>query len=185
MTDVSPVKNVIQSEEIASRKAVAESLLTRLAETNNYMALNAIEVLGEVKSCYLTEAQFAAQKGYDYTLGFESRKWAIMSGQSISGSEYTTLTGVATLPDMTTTGRFLGQKRAGDSLGQVETNQNLSHNHSVTLTKSGSVPEAPTFRYEASAGYTAGSTTHTSTSSGGDQAKPETLRLNFFIKINN
>ena len=177
MTAVTAQLNTMQIEECKFEASVSEAVMTRMAAVVNYLAQNAIDTLGTVIQSALTEAQFATLKGYDHTAPYATRKWVLMTGASISGSDFANLTGITSFPDAVTNGAFLGQKKPSHSMTEYQTNQNQSHTHTSAALTSQSIQEGGSGNTSLGLGSTG--------SSGGDEARPNNIRVNIFIKINN
>jgi hypothetical protein len=196
MTDVTPIKAPIQQEQVAYRMPVSENLMNQMGESINY-ALKAAAFLGQAIHLALTEIQFAAIAGFDPLLPESEKPWVIMKGQSIVGSDYYSLTGIATLPNALSNEAFLGQLNSGSML-QSESSQNKNHNHPITQ-KYVSTGGNPTYQgksltgrldYSEDGEQNYGTVTVTGgitniTPEGGSVAKPNTVRINIFLKINN
>lgn len=178
-------------DETSFQDAVSEPLAQKIAANINALITSGGAVLGQIKPCYLTEAQFASQAGYDHTAPIASRKWAIMDGQDISGSDFATLTGITTLPLCKDDRSFLRQAGSDAQLGLRESSQNKSHAHDVNWklvdpnsevggndgisVREGDSP--PSSMVNGLIGPTA--------SEGGTEARPNAYSFNIFIKINN
>ena len=144
--------------------------------------INQMSIVGEVKSAFLTLAQFQAQAGAN---------WILCDGSNVAGSAYNTLTGNVTVPDMRATVPRMKDNGAGlDSngdlhLGTFEADQYLSHSHGVH----------PTYTdiYNAIRNVGAGATPQTTgnptsgyntQASGGGETQGKSTVINFFIRIN-
>ena len=186
MTEIIGALNKIMIEEVRYRSAVSESTLTKIGAAINFLQDNASTQIGDIQSSILTEAQFQSLR---------STKWVLMDGRSVVGSDYETLTGISNIPDMVTGQRFLGQAANSGALGSLEASQNKAHTHTGTGTGSTTgIFELLEFGtqnafFPQGLGSTPNNvpvnTTLTINSSGETVARPETLRVNFFIKINN
>ena len=189
MTDITPLKAPIQSEQVAYRMPVSENLMNQIGESINY-TLKATSFLGQIFYAALTEEQFAAIIGYDPLLPENEKPWVIMKGQSIVGSDYYSLTSIATLPNAQANGAFLGQLNSGSML-QYESSKNAAHDHGGdTYTRVYDVNSNETgFITDTTSSFQA----HTVNGGGGkglyiendgDVAQPNTVRVNIFLKIN-
>ncbi len=138
---------------------------------------------GDIKFSLLTESQYQAKFGLD---------WELIKGQSISGSDLSSLYG-ATLPDARDRfPRVLAS--SGKSIGQTESNQNKNHNHNYERydypTNSGSGTEGldpfttgpgengPASWVSFSSSY------HRIGYEGGSEARPDSIIFNTFTRKN-
>ena len=168
----------IHEEDIAANGSVSEGFFKKLASAVNYVIDNFLWDLGDVRSSLLTEAQFAARNGYSLALPEAQRRWVLMKGQSIAGSALNNLTGIEALQNMVANGAHLEQ--ATGALNQYLISQNKAHTHGTRM-------GYPDF----AGGGIAGSNdlsyvwTGATNSEGGSVARPNSVTVNFFIKINN
>jgi hypothetical protein len=188
MTDVTPLKAPIQSEQVAYRMPVSENLMNQIGESINY-ALKATSFLGQIFYAALTEEQFAAIIGYDPLLPENEKPWVIMKGQSIVGSDYYSLTSIATLPNAQGNGAFLGQISSGPIL-QYESSKNTAHDHggeALFRTFDGGSIEGGWVRTDG-VNYLANTSLAgnqgTAILNNGDVGQPNAVRVNIFLKIN-
>lgn len=145
---------------------------------------NKSAVIGEIRAAMLTETQFQQQAGSE---------WVLADGRTASGTRYNSITGNANIPDFR--GTYLRGKNnsrsdgkedpAGEqALGTYEADQNLNHTHDITRYSSG-----------ANAAYITGGGNDTSSagsfsnpmssgSNSGNDARPRSYVINWFIKIN-
>jgi len=91
MTAISQAKATIQIEETISGAAPSEAILQKIGGSINWLNANAGTQLGDIIQSGLTEVQFQSLRG---------NNWVRMAGQSVAGSDYATLTGVTTLPNI-------------------------------------------------------------------------------------
>jgi hypothetical protein len=206
MTDVTDSRSFIQVEEVDANSATSEGTLAKIAGAINHILHNASDFLGQVVQVGLTEAQFATLKGYDHTEPVTTRRWALMTGQSIAGSDYAILTGITTLPDATSNGgHFLGQAptpTTGILNTETSRNKTIVHrtvdggigSHTGLIIKSfdggswnaidasyGHAMDEATVTGEHSINRSAAASFDVN---AGSTARPETIRVNTFIKIN-
>lgn len=151
--------------------------------------------VGDIKQSLLTESQFQSQFG---------NCWVKMTGQSVAGSDYETITGNSTLPN--SAGRFL-RDIGGDapSLGQVQDDalQNITGRFYPRV-REGSFTGDHTELTEGAFGRTVGqlrnyaqaNSTSISTLLEGvnfdasrvvrtaDETRPKNVGINLFVKIN-
>lgn len=153
--------------------------------------------VGDIVSAMLTEVQFQALK--DST-------WVLMDGRDVTGSEYNTITGNTTLPDARgqhlrgeNNGRVDGQENPdATALGGAQTDAMQGHNHLGT----GAGSNEFLYRRGANGIYNdpfAGGTVYdrntvtagTETTNGvdgtpriGNESRPKSITINYFIKIN-
>jgi len=114
-----------------------------------------------------------------------NNKWVLCDGQDVTGSDYDTLTGNSTVPDLR--GRFMrmkdhgvGKDSAGDrAIGNFQDQDIKSHTHSYTQT------------YHTNNDRDAGANTKTeqyqttlNTGYQGSESRPKNICVNFFIKVN-
>jgi hypothetical protein len=117
--------------------------------------------------------------------------WLLMNGQTCSGTEYNTLTGSTTVPNLTSDGAFLRQAKSGRAQGsyedmdwkgfyQMNTGQNTpSYNHNSEYHgKSTSSFVGRTF-----AGYWAANSAATGTKWDTSEIRPKNVACNHFIKV--
>lgn len=117
--------------------------------------------------------------------------WLLMNGQSCSGSEYQTLTGSTTVPNLVSQGAFLRQAKSGRAQGSYEdmdwkgfyqsnTGQNTwSYGHNnVYMGKSTSGYVGNLFQ-----GYWAGPAAATGTKWDTSEIRPKNIAVNHFVKI--
>lgn len=173
----------IFTEDIAANGSLSEGLLVKIGATLNSVIDNHLWQIGDVRVSALTEAQFAAANGYDIGLPMEQRRWVRIEGQSISGSAFSALTGINSLPNALANGAHLEQTKNASIL-QYFVNQNKDHNHGV-----GIYPSQYQGQYNGILAQNtlnpARSGTRSSDNEGGDVARPNSVTVNFFIKINN
>ena len=139
--------------------------------------------IGDVKQSFLTEAEFQAA---------HDDKWGLCDGQDVTGSDYETITGNSTVPDVR--GQFLRGKNNGRSDGNENPDGELNpgdwqnedfkdHNHQQrgnTASGGGLVGFSLNFNVTSA---TTGTSVNTS-NSGGGETRPKNVTVNMFIKIN-
>lgn len=136
--------------------------------------------IGDVKASMLTAAQMTA---IDAT-------WHIADGSGCSGSDYHTLTGNATVPDLR--GQFIrgfdptaivDPDGASRTLGDSQADMFKAHSHTQSMKGTGYDPPANGI------GGVNGSLpnwpVNPTDSTGGDETRPVNIAMNYFIKINN
>lgn len=129
--------------------------------------------IGEIKQSLLGELEFNEEN-----LGI----WYPLDGRSCVGTSYQTVSGNSNVPDAVTQGTFLRQAKAGRQLGSYEADNNKAHSHGTGKIGWGAGP------YDAGSGRTdanspANSWIHNTDSSGGAEARPKNLAVNFYIKV--
>ena len=188
MTKLIGEKVDFYDEDVAYRNSVSEALLAKIGKSIQWHNENTGDLIGDTKQSILTESQFCLLKGDDHTnTDYISRKWVLMSGQDITGSDLHTLTGITTLPNATSTKAFF---RQGPAIGEYQSNQNLSHSHTFykdNYRYKEFAPSLPIGLYgiQPIDSEVWGGSTTTTTTSGGDESRPNNYQMNFFIKINN
>lgn len=138
-----------------------------------------ISHVGEIKQALLTEEQFQSLYG---------ECWVKMSGQSVAGSDYATITGQSSLPNAE--GRFL-RNSGGNALplGSVQEDAFQGHHHNVVAGNTGGNNVS---RYDGGNNYAAEYPRATTIISDGvngtprisNETRPVNLVVNMFIKIN-
>ncbi len=168
------------------------------------LLINQVEgggTVGDVVCSMLTEAQFQSQRSTD---------WVLMDGRDVSGSQYEIVTGNSSLPDAR--GTFLRSKNngradgdenpAGDlPLGTYEADQFQGHYHDYSVTSTALIikdePETSSWVESAAndSQHVAWNSSNFSitapatdgingTPRTGDETRPKSITVNFFIKIN-
>lgn len=195
MTDITSNLEKIQVEETDFNSPVSENLLTKIGGSINAIVDDGIEPLGTVIQSILTTTQFQTIKG---------TKWVLMNGQSISGSDLETLTGISTLPNLVGNKAF---SRQSDTDGNITTFEQDAINFQdftfLTDIVNGPGPGSDTYDF-----ITKGSVSRTATGLPGytgpnessstayqffksntgrpeNETRPTNFYFNFFIKINN
>lgn len=190
----------IFAEDIAANGSLSEGLLAKIGSTLNSVIDNHLWQLGDVRASALTEAQFAAQNGYDIGLPMAQRRWVRIEGQSISGSAFSALTGITSLPNALAYGAHLEQTKSSSIL-QYFSNQNKSHTHfrEMLCTTSQDYNEGLAYNDASLYAFSNGGYSPSGARwlnrgvgpndrqsyEGGDVARPNSITVNFFIKINN
>lgn len=187
MTAITPVLATIQIEETKYGASISEYTSTKIGGAINYINENAIEPIGTVLDSFLTETQFQALKG---------NKWVLMEGQSIAGSDLAVLTGITTLPDAVTNRAFTSQSLNDGELSTYVSAQNLAHTHFIansdslgefdfgTLGATNRLARTSTNGGYGLQGSATASNVGLTSSNGGSELRPNTIRVNKFVKIN-
>ena len=193
MSQVTSELKKIYEEDVSANGSVSEEFFLKLAASMNWLIENAGDYVGKVEMTPLSEAQFAALKGYSTSASEYLKKWVLMKGQSISGSKYHSLYGVASLPNMVDNGAHPEQAKAGASTLAYFASQNKSHGHALMYTRDtgnyGGLSAYSTSNLTSASKMTAksyeqASGTYGITGEGADVARPNSITLNFFLKIN-
>jgi hypothetical protein len=179
MTDIASSEQRIQVEEAAYRGPVSENLASRLGASINAL-LDVLLPVGSVVPTFLTEAQYQAEVG--------NTKWVLADGRSSAGTEFATLTGLTTIPDLRgnglrgkNNGRVDGnQNPAGEQpLGTYEADQMLVHNHGFQVNSAigpgGPIPAYATGPSTVDYTYNAGT---------GVETRIKSTCVNFMVRIN-
>lgn len=194
--------NAVQQGAIQYNNPVSESSMDSLAGPINGL-LSILAPVGTVWASMLTETQFQTQIGSPSPV-----TWVLCDGRDVTDSEYNAVTGNTTIPDLRgigprgkNNGRSDGfQNPDGElALGTLTVSRNLSHNHAVEdaghdhnflLGALGS-DHANAVPPYGSNGSTSGSyetvtamTGITLGTSGGGDAAPTNITMNWFIRIN-
>ena len=135
MPSVPGAPKYIQQEETSFRSPGSESMLQKAGGSLNWLE-NAAQKgpIGEIRSAMLTESQFQTLNGTG---------WVLADGRSVAGSEYQTITGSSTIPDLR--GMFLRNQQGtrSDNLGNPDGNlplgtytpdDNAAHTHDLVQT---------------------------------------------------
>ena len=195
MSQVASELKKIYEEDVSANGSVSEAFFLKLAASMNWLIENAGDYVGKVEMTPLSEAQFAAIKGYSTSASEYLKKWVLIRGQSISGSKYHSLYGVSSLPNMVDNGAHPEQAKAGASTLAYFASQNKSHGHALMYTRDtgnyggGVTPysfsplssAASKLSYKS---YEQASGTYGVAAEGADVARPNSITLNFFLKIN-
>jgi hypothetical protein len=190
MAEVNAIKHTFYDEDVRQDKAVSEATQSKLAESLAWIMQNSSDIIGQKIDVALTEAQFATLKGYSLIDGLgspipeASKKWVLLKGQSITGSDYANLTGVNTLPDMVTTEAHVAQALNDAALLSYQENQNKSHTHGIKVSNKAYTSGGTSVGngiISISEGY---SNSGQIANEGGAVARPNRVMLNTFIKIN-
>jgi hypothetical protein len=139
--------------------------------------------IGDIKSSMLGEGQLKALP--------DGADWVLADGRNVAGSKYTAITGQNTVPDLRGVflrGKNFTRERAtgnadGDlALGTFQANQNAAHAHGYTRmihnNNADGVDSVTTHSFEHRLGP------DTTESSGGNESRPNSVTVNYFIKIN-
>lgn len=191
MAQLESILKLIQEEDVASSASASEALLKKVGGAINYIIQNSLDFVGKVETTMLTEAQFAATKGYDHTQPEPLKKWVLMKGQSIAGSKFAEITGKTTLPNAVSTGAFIGQASSDAQLLTYQESRNRLHGHTVGYyTDSGPYDPGNSGGFYSTSGHTRRTRREWDTGAyyltpeGGLSAQPNTVRGNIFLKIN-
>lgn len=193
MTAITGALTTIHQEAVDYRSGVSEALMSQIGAAINYINQNAVDQVGDLKTSFLTEAQFQSLRG---------ATWVLCDGSSCVGTDYETLTGESTVPDIR--GRFLRMKDNGRSLdpqgdaalGTERADTYYSHRHNIeqyygigtgTLATEASPPLITT-NGDVDTGddrewKTANASYHRSTLSGSSETAPKHIICNYFIKV--
>lgn len=192
MSQVTSELKKIYEEDVSANGSVSEAFFLKIASSMNWLIENAGDYVGKVEMTPLSEAQFAALKGYSTSVSEYLKKWVLIRGQSISGSKYHSLYGVSSLPNMVDNGAHPEQAKAGAATLAYFASQNKSHSHNLKTLGEGNLQY---LYYVGLAYYCVGDGSwdrHARTGvasdmvweSGADVARPNSITLNFFLKIN-
>lgn len=192
MSNITANFNYVTQESVQFNNPVSESALAAIGGAVNGL-LSVLLPVGSIVDSMLTEAQFQTQIG--------STNWVLADGGSCSGSEYESVTGNSTVPDLRAVvlrgkdnGRGLNPN--GDlALGTYTADQYASHAHSLTdpghnhsiqaYTTAGNGAVGQAFPGTGTNLGTGTSTTGiTMANSGGSETAPKTVTINYFIRIN-
>lgn len=120
----------VQIEQTSQKSPISEGTIKQVAAAVNYYLQNIEKAtIGQIEYSLLNLTQFQAEKGTG---------WVLANGQPVPDSAYAALIG-GSVPDMR--GRFLrmkdhgaGRDKTGErSLGDLENNAVLSHNHPASF----------------------------------------------------
>lgn len=181
MTDITAKRTLIQQEDVRSNASLSSAVGKKIGESVNWIIQNSADQVGDIKASMLTESQFQAQR---------NTTWVLMDGRDVTGSDYDTLTGNAIIPDAR--GRFLRMQNNGTSinpdgtgLGGAQSDQVASHSHSVTVqARDTSNNGSQRIHTGIDTGGNLLNFGFTSSSFGGNETRPKSLTVNYFIKIN-
>lgn len=183
MAETIGVLHEFPEEMGTSGEGVSQDLIMRMMQTMVYLKQNSMHIIGETKNSFDTEEQFAAKMGYDHTLPEHEKKWVLIKGQSIAGSKYATQKNIITLPNLVGNAAYLGQAKTEGEILNYEASQNKAHTHPVKYKATSAYQNSQVVGQAigSSGSYSGGIWTE---NSGGDVAKPNTVRSNVFLKIN-
>lgn len=139
--------------------------------------------IGDVKVSMLLEPQLQALPG--------GKGWVLADGRNVQGSRFAIITGMTSVPDLR--GVFLRGKnysrirQSGNAdgdlpIGAFQSNQNAAHSHGYTFMKYDNAVDGVdscckfSGEHHNESGQTA--------ASGGNEARPNAVTVNYFIKIN-
>ena len=194
MAQLESILKLIQEEDVASSASASEALLKKVGGAINYLIQNSLDFVGKVETTMLTEAQFAATKGYDHTQPEPLKKWVLMKGQSIAGSKFAEITGKTALPNAVTTGAFIGQAESDAQILTYQESQNKAHSHSISFYEGGdgyagaygnvAMSLFKAIYNKVKSWATWSTNVYSMSTEGGAVARPNTVRGNIFLKIN-
>jgi hypothetical protein len=133
MADVAPSESKVQQESITFNRPTSEASMTSIAALANAMREIMVPV-GTVVWSMLTESQF-------HTQNTVTTRWVLADGRAVVGSQYQSITGSSTVPDLrgvVPRGKNNGRSGAtgnpdGDvALGTYQADVFASHNHSFS-----------------------------------------------------
>lgn len=178
MTAIANSTVPVQQESVNTGNPVSESATAAIGGAVNYCLSNKPAV-GDIMMSGLDEATFQAQR--DTT-------WKLCDGRSVTGSQYQTLTGLTTIPDLRgvfprgkDNGR--GINPDGDlAIGAYTADKLAAHTHQEHYR----IPNAGTGGSDGGGDHNRSLTdvTENVTSTGGNETAPKSCTVNFFIKIN-
>lgn len=182
----------LQAEDFTSQKAVSEAAVSQVAQVAQWVRQNSSDYIGMIDYCALTEEQHATIKGYSLLdealdpIPEAQKKWALLKGQDITGSDFEVLTGISNLPNLVANEAHLAQMKSDGSMLSYQSNQNKAHNHTVPVayeTSSATLGLVPlgTDHHDIVQQTSANKTG----SEGGEVARPNRAMINIFLKINN
>lgn len=148
-----------------------------------------IQPVGSIIHSMLTEAQFQSETGAN---------WILADGRDVTGSSYSTITGIATCPDLrgvTLRGKNNGSSRNPDgdvALGTYQADELYSHTHTqnahshlyIASTIGGGFGAAGVAGTAPYNGTTTDNTTATNQNFGGNETRMKNVTVNIFIRIN-
>lgn len=195
--EVKGVLSQAQIEPLATAGEAASNKARGIAyfnyETNEFLIgtgtdftriKSSYDAVGDVKTSMLTEVQY--QSEMDST-------WVLADGRNVAGSDYQSITGSATIPDLR--GKFLRGKNNGRNpydgnanpngdlaLGVESVDMLKGHTHNVRFFGSGAGPSQIPCLDNLFA--QAGQYGATETSSSDTETAPRHTTVNYFIKIN-
>ncbi len=178
----------------------------KLASSLQWALQNVSDIVGKFEFMGLTEAQFAAAKGYSLVdesfqpIPEHLKKWILVKGQDITGSDYAEQTGITVLtPDLVTNSGHLGQAPNESSILNYETSQNKDHSHPLIkfLGQNNGVNGQTAFNVfnnntstedKGNRGFNFAEIPYGNNEymkrDGGDQSHPNRALVNIFFKIN-
>ena len=188
MTDIAGSYSKIQQEEVNSKSAASEYVMTKIGAAINGIISGGAMPIGTVLSSVLTTAQFQAIMGTNWERINET-------GLTLTGTDLGTLTGLASVPALPV-GYGLSNA-ANSSLSAITSGQNKQHTHGVTdpthshtvSVRSGigaSTPIAVDPSSSAANQSTSSSSTGISIQNEGSASGNllAGIKVNFFIKVN-
>lgn len=157
--------------------------LSRAISSNISSAVDASTIVGEVKSAFLTETQIQAQLGAG---------WILCDGRAVPGSQYETLTGSSSIPDMRGVvprgkDNGAGLNPDGDlALGTYQADAFNAHTHGPgNVYNDGQLVGAgATTRNMLSLTPAAANQNMIIGTAGGNETRGKSTTINFFIRIN-
>ena len=186
MAKISGAKEYIYEEAVDHNSPLSEDLMKRIGASINYINDNSTFQLGDIIPSALTESQFQSIRG---------NNWVKFDGQDISGSDFSNLTGINTLP-LQYDGGSLIQAAGTIDLLDTDLGDNKSHRHSMYRYSDDGTGSSRFFakaggydEYDTDTSYTVIDTDYNGypmiIDQGGTINKAAGVRINFFIKINN
>lgn len=189
MTDTAKTNAPQQVEAARFRSAISESLLQQMQGNINLLLSVALPV-GSIIHSLLTESQFQAIVGTG---------WIMADGRNVSTSEFASVTGYTTVPDLR--GLFLRGKNNGRSaatgnpdgdlgLGTGQDDGFESHFHNISgiqlRTEGGSSGPADYYEIDNGTDWSVKSfsTGNATVSVGVNETRPKNVTTNIFIRVN-
>ena len=183
MSDIAPAFEPIQQQSLQFNSPASEAAMTAMGAAINGL-LSIMNPLGAVIMAAVDEPTFQSQLGSP-----SPPTWVLADGRNVAGSAYQELTGNTTIPDLRATyprGTDNGNSSAGargldpngnQAPGTYFADTFAAHNHTYQAPNGGSGG--------GSASGTTGQAPTTNTSTvGGNETRPKTTYVNFFIRIN-
>ncbi len=170
----------IQEEEVKYKSAISEATMTKLAGSINYL-LQAFFPVGTILMTMLDEATFQSE------VGAATGNWELCDGGTAVGTEYETLTGFSSKPDLRDRyprgkGNGAGLNPDGDlALGAHQADIFKSHYHDHVYFREDPPFNSSHHRYQKGAGD---ATLNVPTDyTGGAETRPLTTIVNFMVRL--
>lgn len=192
MSDFIGEAEILDSNDAKYSTANSEFLIKRYAAFANNLVKSLRQPLGTIKKSPLSEIDFQAENGTN---------WVLCDGQSITGSDLATLTGNTLAPDLITEYSWLTQSDDQLNLWDQSEDDVKAHRHkifqSANFNDGAYFGSAANNRYLENSMYAGGGVGTTFwgnngseptigvTNTEGTETKPNTVKSNFFIKVNN